>query len=198
MKKGYTLSEVMVTMTILGILASILLPTIARFRPNKDKMLFKKAYYITERVVYELINDDDYYPTDDGFKNVRHIAYLNGEHSGDTKFCTLFSKKVNIIDDVANCDNGHHVPSGGGTFTEPTFYTSDGIAWYMPIWDFDIVQKIRYISVDVNGSQEPNCISGAANCTKPDIFKIYVEADGKMYVSGEKEKEYLRSNTTTR
>lgn len=205
-KKGYTLSEVMVTMAILGLLASILLPSISKFRPNRDKMLFKKAYYVAERIVYELVNDDEYYPVSTGkyvgLNNTQHKAYVGGvdfggneETAQKSKFCGLFAQKVNTTNDEFHCDGNHDVPAGGGTYTEPSFYTSDGIAWYMP-WNKFGTNSTIY--VDVSGKKDPNCMADDEGCTKPDIFSIIVHPDGKMHVEGAKEIEFLQSNTTTR
>lgn len=207
MKKGYTLSEVMVTMAILGLMASILLPTISKFRPNRDKMLFKKAYYVAERVIYELVNDDTYYSVSDGnyfgLDNVEQEAHIGtASYGGKTeakqksKFCNLFSKKVNITKDEARCNSGFAEEDlGKGSFTTPSFYTSDGIAWYMPYTNFE---SDAPIFVDVSGSKTPNCKASDTDCIKPDIFKIIVHRDGKMHVEGDKEVEFLQSNTTTR
>ena len=38
----------------------------------------------------------------------------------------------------------------------------------------------------------------SSTCVNPDRFEIKVESDGKMYVDGEKEKEYLSTNNTLR
>ena len=33
-------------------------------------------------------------------------------------------------------------------------------------------------------------------CSDPDIFEIFIKKDGKMFVTDEKAKEYLKSNDT--
>ena len=231
-KNGYTLAEVLVVMTLLGILAAILLPAVAKIRPDRDKMMFKKAYYVAERVIYEIANDDDMYPTMNsctGFEctNVITIGgntYGAADNTSDsdkmqkTKFCGLFARKVNTnvdikgysndddrdLNDVKGCLPDGNEPSGGGAYNAPSFYTSDGVAWYMPASKFEKTGTDKdvlgeaVIYVDVNGAKKPNCISGANGCNKPDIFKINVIADGKMYVDGEKESEYLKSNSNVR
>ena len=72
-KSGFTLAELMVCLTIIAVISTILIPTLGRVRPNKSKAMFKKAYNISERVVYELVNDQELYPTTDenvGIDNV--------------------------------------------------------------------------------------------------------------------------------
>ena len=199
-KYGYTLSEILVTLAILGVLISVMLPTIVRVNPNKQKALFKKAYYVAERIVYELVNDDDVYPIapgTSGFDNVGEVTYLGISYGSDTdaalqksKFCKLFARKVNTISDEANCDSAHT------SYYNPAFYTTDGIAWSMPYTLFPSNTQ-QIIRVDVNGATKPNCVYNS-KCPNPDRFEIYVSVDGKMSVEGVKEKEYLKSNSSMR
>ena len=198
-KSGYTLAEVMIVLAVLGILASILLPAISKVRPNRDKMMFKKAYHVAERIVYELVNNDDLYPAKDGeykgFDNIEDANYNGDVYSGNTKFCSLFAQHVNTTADITTCSDTAVVPAGAGTYTTPTFTTTDGIDWYMPISNFaDTVS----VYVDINSEKGPNCYSGADNCDKPDILSIKIKPDGKMFVDGTTEQNYLKSNTTVK
>lgn len=205
-KKGFTLAEVMVTLAVCGILASLLLPSIANVRPDKSKALFKKAYYIAERMVFELVNDDDFYPGQGeaiGLDNTIVASYLGQTFEGQSKFCGLFARKVNTTDDDAiHCDADHSVPTGNGTYKEPSFMTTDGIAWYVPFSKFETSSSnttgAQTIYVDVNNQKRPNCKYNATTCKDPDIFEIKVLPDGKMFVDGDKEKSYLRSTEVTK
>ncbi len=190
--KAFTLAEVMITMAILGILASILLPAVSKVRPNENKALFKKAYYVAERMVSELVNDETLYPigegTSVGLDNVSEVEYNDELYSGSDKFCKLFAAKVNTINNNISCVAGSRVPTDSNV---PSFVTTDGISWYMPYTDFD---SDKSIIVDVNGDRKPNCSYSATDCHSPDRFEIFIQPDGKMYVTGVKEKEYLSSN----
>ena len=215
--RGFTLAEVMVSLAVVGILASIMLPVISKARPNKQKALFKKAYYVAERIVYELVNDDDLYPskTDTvGFDNTDEVEYMgtlygsgipddgdddaakaDAEKKQKSKFCMLFARKVNTASDNVSCDSANASFNG-----EPSFITTDGITWYMPYDNFAKTSGTydnKAIRVDVNGAKSPNC-DYAADCPNPDRFTIYVNAYGSMIVAGQKEKEYLQSNNNLR
>lgn len=190
--RGFTLAEVMITLAVLGILASIMLPAVSRVRPNENKVMFKKAYYIAERTVSELVNDENLYPEGDGthvgLDNISEVTYNGEKFTGNDKFCKLFAEKVNTINDSVNCVSSSSNPTASNI---PSFTTTDGIAWYMPITDFS---GDKYITVDVNNEKKPNCSFANNTCINPDRFEIYIEPDGKMYVKGVKEKEYLSSN----
>ena len=185
---GFTLAEMMVCLAVLSIIATMLIPAIMQVKPAKNKILFKKAYYLAERIVTELVNDEDTYATKlgkEGFDEIEPAA-IDSSISGNTKFCKLFATKVNTVDDVPNC-----------VANQIAFISSDGIEWIMPITDFTTDAKIK---VDVNGSdKKPNCMYNKTDpekCSDPDIFEIFIKKDGKMYVTDEKAKEYLKSNDT--
>lgn len=215
--KAFTLAELLICLMVCATLAAIILPAIAYMRPDKKKVLFKKAYYVAERMVYELANDEDFYPTTGetvGLANLNKATYMGhtyGSSSNESKrkgkFCSLFARKVNTTDDLEYKDgvltvcgsNKDYSNLGKGTYTTPTFTTTDGISWYMPYTDFN---KTNYdetdgakIYVDVNGSEGPNCINDRVTGCKPDIFIIHVMADGKMFVKGDKEREYLSTSS---
>ena len=60
-KQGFTLGEIAITIAVVGFLAAMFLPMIKNAIPNQEQLMFKKAYYLTERSVSELVNDEDYY-----------------------------------------------------------------------------------------------------------------------------------------
>ena len=61
-KSGFTMAETIVTLGIVGVLAVISLTAIHNAKPNEEAVLLRKAYYELNRVVKELVNDDDLYP----------------------------------------------------------------------------------------------------------------------------------------
>jgi len=64
--RGFTLTELMIALVVLGILVAVVAPAIMKTRPNKNKMMVKKAYYIAEGVVSDLINNPELYPDNSG------------------------------------------------------------------------------------------------------------------------------------
>lgn len=197
--KAFTLAEVMVTLAIMGVLASIMLPVLKDIQPDKTKAAFKKAYYVTERVVYDMVTDDSIYPSlgaYKGFDNTEAATFQGTSYSGDTKFIRLFAAHVNKIS--TSSPNGASIPADD-TAGSPNIVTSDGICWYIPASNFsglygnEDVSHALGIMVDVNGS------SNAPNKLGLDRFMIYVQADGRIFVkdgtaAGNKAAAYISSS----
>lgn len=195
--KGFTLTELMIALTVIGILTAIVTPTVMRIKPNKNKMMTKKAYYTAENIINSLINNTNYYPdkSDDttnvilGFDETSAVALPAGSVSGNEKFAKLFAYKLNIKGTPATV-----------TKNSTTFYkcvTTDGMVWYLPytLFDNDAVTKVgnTTLYVDVNGeTNDPNCRQtgkdfGGDTCEGSaddfDQFGIWVQEDGKMHIA---------------
>lgn len=141
--KGFTLSEILIAMLVLGIIVAASVPVILNLTPNKNAIMMKKAYYATESVVHSLINDPNYYPdmtpncinpdgtfktsgTDDCYIGFDY-APLNTKVPGITdpvastrKLQCLFASKLNIKEDLAS------VCASSGT---DVVTTMDGMSW---------------------------------------------------------------------
>lgn len=182
------MAEMLVTIGIVGVLAAILFPTLRDVFPNQEKMMFKKAYYVAERIVSELANDDDLYPASGAvdkayLANTEEVTYKGKKYSGETKFCELFVEKVN-----KKPGNTCAIT----TFANPTVVTSDGVAWVIRPQGAGQPWPVT-IQVDVNGDRKPNCAYNNSTCPKPDRFSVIVYPNGKMSPGGTIEKEYLKS-----
>ena len=90
MKKllGFTLTELMIAITVLGILTAAVLPAVLGNNPNQNKIMMKKAYYTTAEVVSEMINNESLFPTWGGWNDqeYRPINFeeemVGGQHIG--------------------------------------------------------------------------------------------------------------------
>lgn len=196
MKKGFTLAEVMITLAILGVLASIAIPAVLNTAPSTNIVLFKKAYATLEKNVGELANDDVNYPaTPMGVTNTGRTVSpgfsqdangVNGIPAGNNKFCYLLSQRLNTVD-TPNCTMT--VPTGLST---PAFTTTDGMSWYFLVGsltgNYPLNDSVYSdIIVDVNGTKGPNCGAWPALCTNnsvSDRYQIGVRFDGRMQMSG--------------
>lgn len=130
-KKGFTLSEVMIAMTILGVLAAILVPVLTNTAPSTSKVMFKKAYSTIEKAINNMISDETNYPSDvtiiplsdsisraKGFNNTTAVT-----NSTYNKFCYLFTDQLNTTTGgTTSCV----LATATGT---NVFNTADGIVW---------------------------------------------------------------------
>lgn len=200
--KAFTLAELLLCLAIISVIVTLTFPMVSKVRPNKHKALFKKSYYLTERIVHDLINDPDFYPETSGyigFDDVSEVKFNGEAISGESKFCKLFAKNLNFVGEnsTPNC-------TAGTNWNNPSFTTTDGVVWILPYSKFDDMGMIatampspgtggtsaspysKYhpafdtIQIDVNGATTPNCFYSASTCKDPDRFVIYVYVDGTV------------------
>ncbi len=99
MKKAFTLAEVMITLTVIGIITAVIIPVAINSKPDENVMKFKKAHNTLYQTISTLVNSDKYYLNGDlGIKP-------NGNFIGDdsTYFCNTFSDVVTTR--KINCSN---------------------------------------------------------------------------------------------
>ncbi len=213
--KGFTLTELMVALAVIGILVAVVTPAIMKTRPNKNKMMVKKTFYTTEQIVANLINDARLYPDMReacdakfaennpgvdansiycawGFDYTNEAIYDGEKFSGGKKFMGLFASGLNIskTDDCSNdiCS---------------VIYTTDGVRWDLAgtdgAWTPEVTSGpknagIGYIIIDVNGDDAPNCREGGddgegntcdGDADDFDRYVIDVYANGKLNINAD-------------
>ena len=94
-KKAFTLAEIMIVLTVIGILTAILLPVAHQITPDENVIKFKKAHNTLYTVIRELVTSDQYYL--DGDLGIRANGVLiDGKHTGDkTYFCNSIADLLN-------------------------------------------------------------------------------------------------------
>ncbi len=61
-KKAFTLTELLIALGVIGVLAAILMPVITNMMPDQNAIMAKRAYYTVQNVVSDMINNGDCYP----------------------------------------------------------------------------------------------------------------------------------------
>lgn len=185
-KKGFTLSEVMITIGLVGVLAAILIPATIKVTPSTNKLMAKKANYTIQKAIANMINDDKNYPGDVMFTAT---TVPQGFAQGTaTQFCTLLADQMNTV---------------GPTSTSPcTFTTSDGIVWSVPQVLFsnadvyttyivaDVNPKTTGCTTDTAGNVATTGLTACSDLTasckgNPDTFVFGVRYDGKIKISAD-------------
>ncbi len=136
-KTAFTLSELMIALTVLGLLCAALLPAIVRTMPNQNKVMIKRAYYTTANIVSDMINDPNLYPPIDsngfskvGFDNMDEVTYGGETYGGAitndgkgafAKFISLFAAHLNIDGEIEDsCPS-----SSGGSGSDDSYECED-------------------------------------------------------------------------
>lgn len=208
-KKAFTLSELLVTLCMMGVLGAVIIPLITKINPSPSKMMFKKEYSVLEKAVSKMINDDTIYPgdlIDSGTGLPRGFNYVTdptnvSTNANKNKFCYYLADSLNTLG-PQTCPQPTNGSASGVEFAT----TTDGATWYIvprdatPLNQFPLSGWIytTKIIIDVNGKlNAPNCTvdlnsptfmpagytansGSAATCPKPDTFIIGVRYDGRL------------------
>ena len=202
-KKSFTLSEIMIAMTVFGIIAAACIPIVMNMSPNKHAIMIKKAYYTTEQIVSDLINDPIYYPTGDFAHD--STVMTDSTMTGFAKFSCLFAKKLNIYTPAGftkiNINDFCARTSNSGSYKEQTanniLFTNDGMVWSFncdwtatnPSCRIDISTENDYDKFfNSTGYDSANCIQsgtgwggnicGQTKVNKIGKFAIFIDSDG--------------------
>lgn len=215
MKKGFTLTELLIALAVLGLLIAILTPIIANLIPDQNALMAKRSYYAIQSLASDMLNNEACYPDnsqstykdsagnyvyrrigfDDGYGyadcvkwgGVENSESIATENSGD-KFIVLFKNKLDVKKVGENAESSDK---------DALFETRDGLKWFIsPDFSPNNQNKFTRIFVDVNGDEKPNCseahISGnqletGENCqNRHEDFDIY---SVKVYPDGKIEIE---------
>lgn len=176
-KSGFTMGEILMSIAVLGALASITMSVIQFTMPDKYDAMYKKASYSLEHSVSEIITDDALYGNKKettrnivagewdgtydikiirGLRNTESVIYDGQTFEGDSKFCELISRKFNIAANSSpNCVESAKFANDGGT---PSLVSNDGVQWLFPISDFGSGAEVIAFKVSqATDSRAPHC-----------------------------------------
>lgn len=124
--KAFTLTESLIMIAIVGVIATITMVSLAGLKPNKDKMLLQKAYKTTMSVVAELTNDPVAYPPLKSAYNFKiekqmFLAVINDPNGPKltTKFTDQLSTKIT--------NDNPEITGGGSSSGNGSTIVNDGI-----------------------------------------------------------------------
>lgn len=199
-KKAMSLSEVLVCLAVVGVLAMILVPILTKTTTGKEKFLYKKAINTMQNAVSAVMQDN---------------TVMNSSNFWPELSNSGLDVRNAIADKIILEGPVNNTGSGSSSFANPDFVSSDGMIWWgLPTtWEQNNAgsAKTYYdVYVDVNGEKGINRssddLASSAEEKKPDQLKMRLMKDGRVIVpsydstSGNDwsfENEYLSSSSPT-
>ena len=203
-KRGFTLTEIIIVLVILGVLALILVPNMLKMVPDDHNIKYKKAFYTIQEIINDMVNDPN---------TCQGMDWNSGdgrwdEHSGDDILATCYNgtNPRNLGEEICNRLSTAEDMNCSDNSVITNVLTTNGMRWTLPNQTlnntFNSAQTI-YVDVD-GGSDAPGNSRNAGN----GVYRIDISADGKVTApnnklksndsedSGKNEQELLLSNPT--
>lgn len=204
-KYGFTLAEVLISMTIIGVIMAISVQTIRIVKASYSSITYFEMQNI-QRIAAELIAGKLASNVKDADGNFiqppsKIIALGDGKGAaamitdekdadGNDLFCTYLVSLANTVGET-NCSSLYEVGTYGGepaiqnlNKDEPTFISSSGRRYYITkrATSADVSDYVgfRLIGVDLNGTQKPN-IDRREGTKIPDIVTFLLMDTGDVF-----------------
>lgn len=194
MKKfAFTLSEIIVALGIIGVIAAMTAPLMGNIIPDKDKIKVLKVNKLLNDVNAELLDDPGLYVSDGICENFGCTQQpTRPPYNEDARF-RGFNKYLNLL-----VENLNITAVGNNLGATGRFITADGIVWVFetftrrPSANPLVVQRNEftygfYIDLDPNGD---DC-SYSAECQKPDRFRFTMDHNGVVSAADPLTRAYL-------
>ena len=173
-QKAFTLMEILLTVGIIGIIATAMIRVLPNVMPDINKAKFLRAYTVTKTLVNDIINAvvlyPDEHPVEDaatyGFKNTTapvYGIYASNTYSGTAKFPLIFADMLGVNhEDVTKNDPEYsfYVPRDNLTYT----ITAGANSSYAIRFANDAGLNLGGVDVTFDG--KTSCVTGAKDyCT---------------------------------
>jgi len=177
-RKAMSLSEVLISLAVVAILAMILVPLLTKTTANKEKFLYKKAVNTMQNAISAVMQDN-------GVVNASN--FWPEMSDGGESLRDQIGKKIITLNGVNKT-----TPAGSTTALDPDFRSNDGMMWWgIPDqWPTDSSgEPAKYIdvNVDVNGEGGTNIESADSgeygeSMKRPDRLRVRLMKDGRVIV----------------
>lgn len=204
MKKfGFTLAEVLISLGIISVIATLTAPTLINAMPDKDKVMVIKLHNEISNITKDLLDNTSYYRDEEcvtgsekicaGLAStaVPFVDYTDtSKYSGNIKYPMLLSEFLHtkVAPDV--------------TDEVVKFETIEGSSWTIKVDSARAVNtstdeyEMKYaITVDIKPNSSNNCSAGTEGCKNPDQFVFLVDTHGSVTGKDELTKQYLKTST---
>lgn len=187
-KKGFTLQETLVTLGIIGIVAAITVPGLAKMMPNRDQQLVVKAYQTLTDLTNQMLVDPALYWSDgncDGLSctnlpeegTIPDDLYQNLLRLNNTGQLNMTNKYANILASYLHRINSRDANNNA-------FTAADGVVWVISVFADNAGNPSGIqVSLDTDGVL-PNgnlvFANGGNNVPDDPNFAFIVSPDGRV------------------
>lgn len=196
--KAFTLAEVLIVLVLMSTTILLVMSSIKKIVPDKDVVMFKKAYSTLKSTVEELKSDEYLYPDSNGFKNVERVTIDGKSFANDSKFREAFKSRLNVYANNVVCPmltESNTIGSGN-----ICFMTTDGIVWGLPYTSFNSSQ---YYPITIFPKRFKKPVENAKqwNYARENALMVGIRYDGKIKIldnvlgadcKNEKHKKYVQ------
>lgn len=180
MKKAFTLAEMLISIVIIGVIASIMMSAVNKVNPDENVLLYKKAFFTIQEAVSVLINDSTKYgDTEDLLK--RRPENTGAHEEADVLY--LCQEMAGVLNTIGTIDCSK---SATTNFTLSNGATISGIKGTFANADINnYIEDHIDICVDANGDEAPNegCETEVGAIKNRDRFRIRLYYNGKVTTS---------------
>lgn len=180
MRNGFTLAEVLITLTVIGIVCAVTIPMLNNAKPDRDKVIYKKAIYSIGEVMKKTIED----PT-----SKLSTKYWADENLSEDAFCEAFAKILNTSGKIM-CNNT-------SSYNNPNIITTDGIKFWGlegKVHSLEEGNKVKARTIYIERmltSKEKNLLSKKRDSYHVDPgLKVQVLYNGRIRIPETDEWEY--------
>ncbi len=161
-KYGFTLTEVIIVLIILGALALILIPNMLRMVPDDHNIKYKKAFYTIQEIMSDIVNDPEI---------CTGLVGADRERVLDDQFLT--SCTGTNADTLRNLIFNRLSTTDAAATDDIT--TTNGMRWFIPSTQINAVNGAAInVSLDKKSPTDENV--GANN----GVFQIIINQNGKV------------------
>ena len=206
-KLGFTLSELLITLGIIGVAAALVAPAVTNLMPDKNKMMFIKNYNELVTITEKMLNDKElYYPEYEIAEQDKTDADGNKTKIAGRKYptCVGLECRGDVLKEpyktnIGSNDKFAYILSDllGADVEEigtadATFKTQDGTKWeteYYGDVDENVIYNVYY---SVNSEEGKDCtFNPSGSCKNPNKFCFELDTFGRPKACDSLSKAYL-------
>lgn len=168
--KAYTMAEVMVVMTVIGIISLALYGTMKAQTNSATRYQYYAAFMNLKQAVGEIVADG--YTLTGSTNTVKELSQKGNYANTDASFARGFCQKLTDIMNTVGTINCATATSSGFTAANANFATSNGMFYYN--LGLDPSSNIYNVFIDINGTK--------GDYTEgKDVMRFYVNVNGEVY-----------------